>query len=108
MTGNFQQLIAHIRGSKRKVYCVPVAGDAWDGVKLGLELAQAEFAALPVEDKGWLVITNYPLSARSLRMSTFWEALLLEYLRTAGSDGIVLSEGWGARAHEGFPEVAFG
>jgi hypothetical protein len=98
MTGSYEHLLAHLRHAEKEFFCLPIAGDSWDEVRLRLELAASEYAALPVVGKGWLVLTQYPLPLRCLEVGTSWEDLLGGFAEAEGVEGIVLSEGWAAAA----------
>jgi hypothetical protein len=98
MTGNSRRLAACLRGAARPLYFAAVAAADWPEVRLRLELDGAEFAAMPVSDAGWGVLTPDPLGGSALDVSACWQGVLDGYLVAHGAGGIALSEGWAAGA----------
>jgi hypothetical protein len=99
MTGSCRQLAACLRGAGRPLYFAAVAAAAWPEVRLRLELAGADFAALPFPGAGWGVLTPDLLGGRALDVSACWDAVLAGYVGAHGAAGIALSEGWAAGTH---------
>jgi hypothetical protein len=98
MTGSYQRLVAHLRAYGRKLFCAALGPGEWEDVRLGLELAPADYAALPLPGVGWLVVTSYPLACRATGTSPDGADLLEDYVSAEGADAVELSEGWAAVA----------
>jgi hypothetical protein len=98
MTGSYERLVAHLRAQRRRLFLAVAAAADWGDVRLTLDLAGAEYAALPFPDAGWGVLTPDLLGGRALDVSACWDAVLAGYVGTHGPAGIALSEGWAAGA----------
>jgi hypothetical protein len=70
MTGTYDHLVAHIRDYSREVFCAALTTRQWPAVRLYLELARADYAALPVRGAGWVGLTPHRLPFRALAHRT--------------------------------------
>jgi hypothetical protein len=102
MTGSYDHLVAHIRDNAREVFCAALTARQWPKVRLYLELARADYAALPVRGAGWVVLTPHALPVGALEVTRSWQEGLDAYVSSEGPGPVVLSEGWAAAAHAGF------
>jgi hypothetical protein len=99
MTGSYERLVAHVRNQDHKLFCAALPVAQWQEVRLALELARADYAALPVQGEGWAVLTPHPLTGCALDVTACWEDVLQGYAAAEGTGPIALSEGWAAAAH---------
>jgi hypothetical protein len=102
MTGSYEHLVAHIRDNAREIFCAALTAREWQAVRLHLELARADYAALPVRGAGWVVLTPHRLPIGALDVTRSWQEGLDAYVHSEGPGPVVLSEGWAAAAHAGF------
>jgi hypothetical protein len=102
MTGSYEHLVAHIREHARELFCAAVTARQWQAVRLYLELAHSDYAALPLLGAGWVVLTPHALPVGALDVSRSWQEGLDAYVHCEGPRPVVLSEGWAAAAHAGF------
>jgi hypothetical protein len=106
MTGSGERLVPRLRAAGGALYFAAVAAAAWPEARLRLELAGAEYAALPLLDAGWGVLTPDPRGIRTPDVSGCREGMLAGYLAARGAAGIALYEGWAAAACRGTPTAA--
>jgi hypothetical protein len=102
MTGSYNHLVAHILENERELFCAALTARQWPKVRLYLELARADYAAVPVRGAGWVVLTPHRLPVSALEVTRSWQEGLDAYVSSEGPGPVVLSEGWAAAAHAGF------
>jgi hypothetical protein len=102
MTGNGVTLLRHIRAEKRRLFLAGVRTEAWARILLDLELAHADYAAFPVERRGWVVLSTwFRRAVLCSDVTKVRQHLFLLYSTQLGTAGLRLSEGWAAGAHSG-------
>jgi hypothetical protein len=95
MTRDLKRLAAHLCHREEPLSLAWVVADEWEDFLLAIRLANAEYAAFPVEHYGWLVLTTARLRGRNVRgIGREREHWLQYFYQKLSSEFMLCSPGW--------------
>jgi hypothetical protein len=95
MKRDLKRLPAHLCYREGPLFLAWVPADEWEDFLPAIRLANAEYAAFPVEHYGWLVLTTARLRGRNVRdIAGGQEHWLQDFYQKLSSEFMLCSPGW--------------